>query len=127
MGEEWNETFIGIPHAILPSYREGFLVGTHTPHNIQTADEYKLTTNEDGLNVFRRANGDTVTENECYLKYDSPNDVIFASQEDAATGIKGLTQPLSKGKETVIYNITGQRISKMQKGIDILSGKKILR
>lgn len=127
VGEGWSETFSGIPHAVLPSYEEGFLVGRHTPYTLQAADEYKLTADEDDANVFRKAGGDTVAENECYLKYDSPNDVIFASQKDAATGIKILTPSFSKDEGTVIYNIAGQHINKMQKGIYILNGKKILR
>ena len=40
-------------------------------------------------------------------------------------GIKSLTPALSEG-EGEIYNLAGQRISKMQKGINIVNGKKIL-
>ena len=41
------------------------------------------------------------------------------------TGIKNLTSPLSKGKGN-IYNVAGQRLSKMQKGINIVNGKKVV-
>ena len=39
---------------------------------------------------------------------------------------KSLTPSLSKG-EGVIYNLAGQRISKLQKGINIVNGKKVLK
>ena len=40
-------------------------------------------------------------------------------------GIKGVTADYSK-QSTEIYNLSGQRLSKMQKGINIVNGKKIM-
>ena len=40
-------------------------------------------------------------------------------------GIKGVTADHSK-QSTEIYNLSGQRLSKMQKGINIVNGKKIM-
>ena len=40
-------------------------------------------------------------------------------------GIKGVTADYSK-QSTEIYNLAGQRLSKMQKGINIVNGKKIM-
>ena len=46
-------------------------------------------------------------------------------EEDDPTGITGITgHNDSKG---FIYNVAGQRLEKMQKGVNILNGKKILR
>ena len=45
--------------------------------------------------------------------------------DDDATGINSLTPALSEG-EGVVYNLAGQRISKMQKGINIVNGRKVL-
>ena len=42
------------------------------------------------------------------------------------TGIESLTPALSIG-EGAIYNVAGQRLSKMQKGINIVNGKKIIK
>ena len=39
---------------------------------------------------------------------------------------ESLTPALSKG-EGAIYNLSGQRLGKMQKGINIVNGKKILK
>ena len=51
---------------------------------------------------------------------------MFIDGEEITTGIDSLTPALSEGKG-VIYNVAGQRISKMQKGINIVNGKKVLK
>ena len=46
--------------------------------------------------------------------------------EDDATSI----QTIDNGQQTTegaIYNVAGQRMNKMQKGINIINGKKILK
>ena len=45
--------------------------------------------------------------------------------EDDATGISLMEDGRSQMEDGVIYNVAGQRISKMQKGINIVNGKKI--
>ncbi len=50
---------------------------------------------------------------------------ITVSPGEDEIGIKTLTSTLPKGEEA-IYNLAGQRISKTQKGIRIVNGKKIL-
>ena len=44
--------------------------------------------------------------------------------EDDATGIQTLSNSPLKGED--IYNLAGQRLNKMQKGINIVNGKKII-
>ena len=50
----------------------------------------------------------------------------FTIDGDDATGINSLTPALSEG-EGDIYNLAGQRMGKMKKGINIVNGKKILK
>lgn len=45
--------------------------------------------------------------------------------QDEEDGLNSLTPALS-GSEGVIYNLAGQRISRLQKGINIVGGKKVL-
>ena len=69
----------------------------------------------------------TIPAGKAYLEYTGSNAVkgfTFVFDDDA-TGI-GLTPTLSS-KEGEIYNLAGQRIQKMQKGINIVNGKKILK
>ena len=49
---------------------------------------------------------------------------ISLFEEDDATGIENLNVDLNEG---AIYNLAGQRMNKMQKGINIVNGKKILK
>ena len=46
---------------------------------------------------------------------------VFDDDPDA------IVSPLGETEEGVIYNLAGQRISKMQKGINIVNGKKVLK
>lgn len=124
IGEEGDYTFNGIPHVLAPSYTEGLLTGTYEPYTTGNSNEYKLTTDE-GYNVFRQMDGQPIAENECYLKCDSPSDIIFISPTDAATGIS-LTPNPSPVSEGSIYNLSGQRLQKAQKGIYIIGGKKVI-
>ena len=41
--------------------------------------------------------------------------------------VTAISTPTSIQSETAIYNLAGQRLSKMQKGINIVGGKKILK
>ena len=50
----------------------------------------------------------------------------FYPFEETETAIKSLTPALSEG-EGAIYNMAGQRISKLQKGVNIVNGMKVLK
>ena len=47
--------------------------------------------------------------------------------EDDPTGINNLNVDVNLNLDGAIYNIAGQRMNKMQKGINIVNGKKILK
>ena len=51
-------------------------------------------------------------------------EVLPEKNVEVATGIS-LTPALSKGEE-VIYNVAGQRLQQMQRGINIVNGKKVM-
>ena len=61
-----------------------------------------------------------------YLNDGAGVKAFFFEFDDDATGINSLTPALSEG-EGAIYNLAGQRLHKMQKGINIVNGKKILK
>ena len=71
--------------------------------------------------------GITVPAGKAYLYLANPGVKGFTFEfEDDADGINSLTPALSEG-EGVVYNLAGQRLSKAQKGINIINGKKILK
>lgn len=51
-------------------------------------------------------------------------DLVFSIKGES-TGINSLTSTLSQG-EGVIYNVAGQRLNKLQKGINIINGIKVV-
>ena len=69
-------------------------------------------------------NGQPVAANECYLKCDSPDDIIFVNQTDAATSINDIDNE-RRTIGNAIYNLSGQRLSKPQRGLNIINGKKV--
>ncbi|MBR0275489.1 MAG: hypothetical protein IJQ76_04705 [Prevotella sp.] len=56
----------------------------------------------------------------------SAKDVETLLAEFAEVGINGLTSDPSLSKRGEIYNLAGQRMSRLQRGINIVNGKKIL-
>lgn len=126
-------TFSGVPHAFQTAYGEGLLVGTYTTYTTQGEDEYKLTTDEDGFTVFSRGSGQPLEEGECYLKCDSPGDIIYLNQLDAATGITSVSR--QDHAPSPWYDLGGRRVNasstmprhSLPEGIYIRNGKKILR
>ena len=71
-------------------------------------------------------NGENVTGFRSHIEVESAGvkafDILFG--EDA-TGIATSLQQTADG--AAIYNVAGQRLSKVQKGINIINGKKILK
>ncbi len=51
---------------------------------------------------------------------------IFGTDDNTPTGINGIAADELTGKDTVIYNLHGQRVSRAEKGIYIVNGKKVL-
>ncbi len=81
---------------------------------------------------FYKAAGNNVAANRAYisiLKSETPSPVkeFFALPgfEDDATSIQNSKFEI-QNEEAPIYNLAGQRLNKMQKGINIVNGKKIM-
>ena len=67
----------------------------------------------------------TVGANRCYLTTSSGIKAFFFDEDDA-TAIKAIDNA-QQTAEGAIYNLAGQRMNKMQKGINIINGKKVLK
>ena len=77
------------------------------------------------IGFYKAETGTIIPAGKAYYK--STNGVkAFFFTEDDATGIA--VSPLAETEEgATIFNLAGQRISKAQKGINIMNGKKILK
>ena len=106
------------------------LVGTLAPTYITTVVGDYTNFGLSGSS-FVKINPGTIKANKAYLPVltaNLPSSVkaftfIF---EDDATGIRTV-ETVSAEEAAQIFNLAGQRISKMQKGINIVNGKKVLK
>ncbi len=81
-------------------------------------------------NVFYNVDSDvTLKAFRGYITTTSDNNVkaLTFDFDDDATGISLMEDGRSQMEDGAIYNVAGQRINKMQRGINIVNGKKILK
>jgi hypothetical protein len=100
------------------------LTGTYVAKTIDGSNDYVLG-KKDGKVGFYHWSSNNLAANRAYLAGSSNNARGFALMfDDDATGI--VSTPGETEEGTVIYNLSGQRLNKIQKGINIVNGKKVL-
>ena len=84
--------------------------------------------NQGAVGFYQVAAGSqpTVGANRCYLTAPESGVKAFYFNEDDATSIQTIENGQQEA-EAAIYNLAGQRLNKMQRGINIINGKKILK
>lgn len=95
---------------------------------------YALAIKNDKVGFYPVAANVTIPAGKAYLEYtgiggngeNAVKGFTFVFDDDA-TGIEDLKDSKDLKDSNVIYNIAGQRISKMQRGINIVNGKKVLK
>ncbi|MBR3433452.1 MAG: hypothetical protein IKH05_07930 [Bacteroidaceae bacterium] len=105
---------------------ENDLKGTFEP--ISAIDKYVLAKPEGKDVCFYRAESGTIAAGKAYLELDGntgPLVKIFFGDVDDETAIDNVNAN-GNANQGAIYNIAGQKLSKFQKGINIVNGKKIL-
>ena len=78
------------------------------------------------IGFYPTRNSYKIPEGRAYLNVPAEVKGFTFVFEDTDDGIRSLTPALSEG-EGAIYNVAGQKLSKMQKGINIVNGKKIMK
>ena len=94
-----------------------------TAKNIEANGQYILAQPEGEPVGFYKATSGIIKAGKAYLESTSGVKAFLFSGEDA-TGIVNVEDAIENG---VIYNVAGQRLNKMQKGINIVNGKKVLK
>lgn len=89
-----------------------------------------------GMNVLQNQSDGTITDDPANIPAfraffsaknslsSDVNEVRMIFDDDDATSINGLNEGVNDN--TPIFNLAGQRLQKMQKGINIVGGKKVL-
>ena len=100
---------------------ENDLKGTLEP--IDATGKYVLAQPEGEPIGFYLANGGQIKAGKAYLEYNGAAGIKAFQFAGDATGIANVEKNVENGP---IYNIAGQRLNKVQKGINIVNGKKVL-
>ena len=100
---------------------ENDLQGTLEP--IEAVGKYVLAQPQGEEIGFYEATSGTIKAGKAYLEVESGVKAFLFTGDDA-TGIANIEKNVENG---LIYNVAGQRLSKMQKGINIVNGKKVLK
>ena len=98
----------------------------YTADHTADGSQYCLSNKASGVGFYKVNSGVTIPARKAYLSVPAGIKEFFGFDDDDATGIENLNvnDNLNEG---AIYNLAGQRINKMQKGINIVNGKKILK
>ena len=86
---------------------------------------YILATGNHGVALYKDG-ATTIPGFKAYLAAPSGGSVKAFRFEDDETGINGCIPSIFESKDAAIYNMAGQRVSKLQKGVNIVNGKKVL-
>ena len=102
----------------------GALTGVYAKTTVPSGS-YILFYGDSGVG-FYKANNNTVAANRAYLTAEGADAKLMIDFGDLPTGIESLTPSSSPKSEGTIYNLAGQRLNKMQKGVNIVNGRKVL-
>lgn len=85
---------------------------------------YEKSTDKQGF--FKTDGTVTCPQFKCYLTVPTPEpaNALYFDNSGVSTGIEDIFN--GKSDKVVIYNIAGQRINKLQKGVNIVNGQKVL-
>ena len=108
---------LGLPHI------DNDLKGTLEP--IDATGKYVLAQPENEKIGFYLAKDGKIAATKAYLELPTTEVKAYYFIGDGATAIENIEA--KNNTNDVIYNIAGQRINKLQKGINIVNGKKILK
>ncbi len=91
-----------------------------------TGTQYILANGADGIGFYKATENSTISAGKGYLDISGAGvKGFYGFAFDDATGIN--EELRVKNEESSIYNLAGQRLEKMQKGINIIGGKKVLK
>jgi hypothetical protein len=72
----------------------------------------------------------TIGANKCWMEWTVPAGQAevrsFVISFDDATGISDIIPETKENRTHLIYNISGQRLNKPQKGLNIIGNKKVI-
>ena len=116
-------------YSLIPGFGAAKIEGNvlkGSAEDVEATGKYVLAKPEDGEVGFYLASGGTIKAGKAYLELPATEVKAFYFNGEDATGINGLND-VNDLNDAAIYNVAGQRVSKLQKGINIVNGKKVLK
>lgn len=107
---------------------QSLLRGNYVGQTLAQTDDTKkyVLTQQDGEVGFRAFDGTAdVAANQCWVECDMPEVSEFALSFGSSTGIYD-TPIVGQERSSHIYNIAGQRLSKVQRGVNIIGNRKVV-
>lgn len=102
------------------------LVGV-TAQTTITADDYILSRSSDGVGFYKAGTHTTLAANRAYIPASTATGIkSFAINFGDADGVEEIGNGQLTMDNAVIYNLAGQRLQKLQKGVNIIGGKKVV-
>ncbi|MBR5053013.1 MAG: DUF4465 domain-containing protein [Bacteroidaceae bacterium] len=111
--------------ASTPAALEGNLLKPAVEDVVADGTQYILADGTQGVAFYQANAGTTIAAGKGYLEFTDAPVKVFCFDGGDATGISDVNVNLNDND--LIYNIAGQRLQKMQRGINIINGKKVLR
>lgn len=120
-------TLQGYGTATAVSYIEGLLTGVYTSTGVPT-NSYVLQTLNEKQAFYLVSSEDPISAPayRAYLTVPDAGVKAFYFDFNDATAISETLAPTGRAGEGPIFNLAGQKMSKLQKGVNIVNGKKIL-
>lgn len=106
---------------------ETALTGQYFASAFDGDTNYSLGTDGTKLGFFHW-DGTTLGANRAYVAGSTGGNVkgFYLNFDELVDGIKGIDNGQSTKDDAAIFNLAGQRLSKLQKGVNIVNGKKVL-
>ncbi len=122
---EWEAVLTGDAQGTALNYTEGLLTGVYNSQEVEAGKYVLQMINEKtGFYQVEAEHEPTITANHAYLTVPGASSVkAFFFDEGTATAIQSVFSGVAAGE---IYDLSGRKLNKLQKGVNIVNGKKVM-
>ena len=112
--------------ATTPAALEGNLLKAAKEDVTADGKQFILGNGTEGIAFYQAVVGSTIAAGKGYIEVSDPSVKALRFDNDDATGLNEELRIKNEESSVEIFNLAGQRLQKLQKGINIVNGKKTL-
>ena len=112
--------------AAAPAPLAGNLLKPATTEVTCDGSQYILADGSEGVAFYKAIAGTTLAAGKGYLQFDASGVKAYLFEEDA-TGLEAIDNGELTIDNAAIYNLAGQRMNMMQRGVNIVNGRKVMK